>query len=160
MTPCRSVFCHRREAKPRSSEIEAYRIGNSGFLVGAERETRNDPLSLLLIVARLSSPFYRRGSQEKTLPQRDRPGVSLASSPTLLIWWCSGSPLPRTIHGHAGKSAISVFLPKRFSSFLRDEAQSALKLTSRTRLSVATMVLLGTRGPLLCRVIRGSLQSR
>src|SRR6266699_2023970 len=56
------------------ARMALYYYGNSGFLVGAEREKRNDPLSLLLIVARLSSPSrVRFAAQNRRALDRSGP---------------------------------------------------------------------------------------
>src|SRR6202163_624218 len=51
------------------------------------------------------------------------------------------------------------FLYQRFSSLLRDEACQFRNQQSRTRSNLATIVLLGTRGPELFLVIREGLGS-
>src|SRR5207302_8034276 len=98
-------------------------------------------------------PFYRGGSQEK---------IFLPPLEFLLL------PAPRTGTGsvltgraicanaeHGGGPAISVFSLNGFHRFFRDEA-SPVRNSQAERLLMATMVLFGTRGPLLCQVIRGA----
>jgi hypothetical protein len=87
--------------------------------------------------------FYRRGSQEKTLTPRLG----------LLLLPAQRNEAEFVLTG----PAISGFSPSGFHRLFATKPVRS-ETHKQNGCQVATMVLLGTRGPLLCWVIRGGLE--
>src|ERR1700756_4633925 len=98
--------------------------------------------------------FYRGGSQEKT----PLPSLEFLLLPAPCIG--TGSVLTgRSVPGiaeHLGP-VLSIFSPSGFHRLFATKPVRS-ETHKQNGCQVATMVLFGTRGPLLCRVIRGGLE--